>query len=226
VGAQRARRVSYVSSPRRVDQDLRLLTELWPTLCPSEHKVCHYCRPHHADRAFLSLNAVANGEVPPAAAVGFGFSYMGQRPVANANIVKNLGCRAVPPAIPASGSVSDIFDEHQELPASNSASEMTPTANLITNPTDTVQGGHGTPGCTEKLQPLTAANRLVRPAWTPPTTPVLTGEDIGLQNLEGDVELAYTPFNGRRYVLPPFDRARGDVKPLVTKSHAYQSFPK
>ncbi|KAL7818008.1 hypothetical protein V8C44DRAFT_210431 [Trichoderma aethiopicum] len=71
-----------------------------PWLCtPQEecqYRVCQNCRPGCADRAFLSLNAVANGEVPPTAAAGYSFHLLGQRPVVDANVLKNIGCRPVP----------------------------------------------------------------------------------------------------------------------------------
>lgn len=71
-----------------------------PWLCsPQEecqYRVCQNCRPSYADRAFLSLNAVANGEVPPTAAAGYSFHLLGQRPVIDASILLNIGCRPVP----------------------------------------------------------------------------------------------------------------------------------
>ncbi|KAL6890834.1 hypothetical protein GGI43DRAFT_387294 [Trichoderma evansii] len=71
-----------------------------PWLCsPQEecqYRVCQNCRPGCADRAFLSLNAVANGEVPPTAAAGYSFHLLGQRPVVDARNLLNIGCRPVP----------------------------------------------------------------------------------------------------------------------------------
>ncbi|KAF3770272.1 hypothetical protein M406DRAFT_66691 [Cryphonectria parasitica EP155] len=43
--------------------------------------------------SYLSIDGVLKGDIPPTAAVGFGFRAMGGRPVANAGIVKNLGLR-------------------------------------------------------------------------------------------------------------------------------------
>ncbi|KAL7935609.1 hypothetical protein V8C35DRAFT_278624 [Trichoderma chlorosporum] len=71
-----------------------------PWLCaPQEecqYRVCQNCRPGCADRAFLSLNAVADGEVPPTAAAGYSFHLLGQRPVVDADVLKSIGCRPVP----------------------------------------------------------------------------------------------------------------------------------
>lgn len=58
--------------------------------------ICPVCRTGAADRAYLSLDAVANGEVPPTAAVGYGFHVMGERPVVDAEILKTIGCRPAP----------------------------------------------------------------------------------------------------------------------------------
>jgi hypothetical protein len=46
-----------------------------------QYRVCPRCRPVCVDRAFLSLDAVANGEIPPTAAAGSGFEALGGRPV-------------------------------------------------------------------------------------------------------------------------------------------------
>ncbi|CAM1510170.1 Fc.00g005050.m01.CDS01 [Cosmosporella sp. VM-42] len=72
-----------------------------PWVCRDEdecmYKICPFCRPSAADRAYLSLNAVADGEIPPTAATGFGFHLLGERPVVDANVVRELGLRSAPP---------------------------------------------------------------------------------------------------------------------------------
>lgn len=45
------------------------------------------------DLAWLSIDSVLKGDIPATAAVGYGFRAIGGRPVADANIVKNLGLR-------------------------------------------------------------------------------------------------------------------------------------
>ena len=60
------------------------------------YTVCPRCRPGCADRASLSMDGVVNGEIPPAAAVGFGFHLMGERPVVNSEILKTIGRRTAP----------------------------------------------------------------------------------------------------------------------------------
>lgn len=59
-------------------------------------KFCHHCRPTCSIRASLSLDGVAKGDLSPSAAVGFGFHLQGVRLVASANVVSNIGFRAVP----------------------------------------------------------------------------------------------------------------------------------
>lgn len=44
-------------------------------------------------QTLLSLDGNLSGDIPPSAAVGLGFLSLGGRPVANANIVENLGLR-------------------------------------------------------------------------------------------------------------------------------------
>lgn len=61
-----------------------------------QYKVCPRCRPVVKERAFLNLGAVANGEVPPIAAAGYGFHVRKERPIANADVVRSLGYRAIP----------------------------------------------------------------------------------------------------------------------------------
>lgn len=55
-----------------------------------QYRVCPRCRPVCADRAFLSLDAVANGEIPPTAAAGFGFEALGGRPVIDKDVIKSI----------------------------------------------------------------------------------------------------------------------------------------
>lgn len=58
---------------------------------PCEYTICPRCRPGAADRAYLSLNAIADGEIAPTAAVGYGFHAIGFRPVVDAEILRNIG---------------------------------------------------------------------------------------------------------------------------------------
>ncbi|KAI0486931.1 hypothetical protein F4859DRAFT_510713 [Xylaria cf. heliscus] len=57
---------------------------------------CHHCRPSCRWRSFLSLDGILNGDIPPTAAIGFGFHKAKGKPVADAELVKHIGLRAVP----------------------------------------------------------------------------------------------------------------------------------
>ncbi|KAK3301648.1 uncharacterized protein B0T15DRAFT_405376 [Chaetomium strumarium] len=61
-----------------------------------QHVVCHQCYPRGREKSWVSLNGVLNGDILPTVATGFSFSYSGSRPCADANVVRNIGCRAVP----------------------------------------------------------------------------------------------------------------------------------
>ena len=61
-----------------------------------QFKCCPTCRPALESRSYVSLNGVANDDIPPSVAAGFGFHHAGSRPIVDAKIVKNLGYRAVP----------------------------------------------------------------------------------------------------------------------------------
>lgn len=67
-----------------------------------QFKCCHNCRPINRDRGYISLDAVAKGEYPASAIVGYGFQIRwGHRPVHSAEIVRNLGLRPSPAPVAA-----------------------------------------------------------------------------------------------------------------------------
>jgi hypothetical protein len=57
------------------------------------------CRPTCVDRTYLSLNGIANGDIPFTAITGFGFHLTKKRPVALVKHVRNLGLRPNPPPV-------------------------------------------------------------------------------------------------------------------------------
>jgi hypothetical protein len=59
------------------------------------HTICPKCDNTDQGKTIVSLDAVLNGDISPSLAVGLSFEDSG-RPVADANVVKNLGCQAVP----------------------------------------------------------------------------------------------------------------------------------
>jgi hypothetical protein len=66
------------------------------TVSPAGYMACHVCRPHYRERTHLSLNATANGDISPSAAIGYGFRQLGKRPVVDSDVVKDLGLLPVP----------------------------------------------------------------------------------------------------------------------------------
>jgi hypothetical protein len=68
----------------------------WAPANECQHKVCQDCHSIGKDKSWLSLNGVLNGDIPPQATTGFSFSHIGVRPEADAEVVSNIGCRAVP----------------------------------------------------------------------------------------------------------------------------------
>jgi hypothetical protein len=58
--------------------------------------VCHRCNRKEAERGWVSLDGVLNGDIAPSLATGLAFSLQGSRPVADAIVVARMGLRAVP----------------------------------------------------------------------------------------------------------------------------------
>jgi len=58
--------------------------------------VCHHCYPIGKDKSWVSLDGVLNDDIMPSVATGAGFIKYGGRPFADAEIVREIGCRAVP----------------------------------------------------------------------------------------------------------------------------------
>lgn len=73
-------------------------TKLWVPK-PNEEcqfKVCHRCRQACGERSYLSLDAIANDEIPMTAVSGFGFNLLGKRPVVPRKFAINYGLRPDP----------------------------------------------------------------------------------------------------------------------------------
>lgn len=58
--------------------------------------VCHSCYPSATEKNRISIDAVAEDDIQPTVAVGYGFSKLQSRPYAKAEIVRNIGYRPVP----------------------------------------------------------------------------------------------------------------------------------
>jgi hypothetical protein len=61
-----------------------------------QFKCCHTCRPSMVDRSYLSLNGIADDDIPLTAVTGFGFQFLGGRPISLVKHVANLGLRPNP----------------------------------------------------------------------------------------------------------------------------------
>ncbi|KAK1983896.1 hypothetical protein LZ30DRAFT_587409 [Colletotrichum cereale] len=72
-----------------------------------KYKICPYCRPGGADRAYISLDGVAEGSIPATAATGYGFHLFRQRPICSSSLVANLGLR--PASAPTGASAPASF---------------------------------------------------------------------------------------------------------------------
>lgn len=77
-----------------------------PEIC--QYRVCPWCRPAVADRAFLDMGAIADGEIPVTAAIGLGFEEIGGKPIVSSEVVKRIGQRGPPPKIFTVSLSSDV----------------------------------------------------------------------------------------------------------------------
>ncbi|TAQ90635.1 hypothetical protein B7494_g1043 [Chlorociboria aeruginascens] len=89
-----------------------------------QFKCCYFCRPSLDDRSYLSLNGIADGDIPPTAITGFGFHLEKRRPVGLVKDVLNLGLR-VPPPPPPPRSESEYYASSEY--SSSHSSVRTPT---------------------------------------------------------------------------------------------------
>jgi hypothetical protein len=78
--------------------DISDATKLWVPNPQDEcqFKVCHRCRHVCLERSYLSLDAIANDEIPMTAVAGFGFNLLGKRPVVPRKCAINYGLRPYP----------------------------------------------------------------------------------------------------------------------------------
>lgn len=92
-----------------------------------QFKCCHTCRPSLLDRSYLSLNAIANDDLPYTAITGFGFNLQKFRPVGDVEIVKNLGLRPSPvPVVCIKSTLSFEPSEFHDKTSTNIMRQSTP----------------------------------------------------------------------------------------------------
>ncbi|KFY30275.1 hypothetical protein V494_08203 [Pseudogymnoascus sp. VKM F-4513 (FW-928)] len=91
-------REQSVLNPFSIFGDAYDETKLWVPKANDEcqFKVCHRCRQACGERSFLSLDAIANDEIPMTAVAGFGFNILGKRPVVQRKHAINYGLRPDP----------------------------------------------------------------------------------------------------------------------------------
>ncbi|KAK3400963.1 hypothetical protein B0T20DRAFT_347316 [Sordaria brevicollis] len=164
--------------------------------------VCHSCHPSATEKNHISIDAVANDDIRPTVAVGYGFSKLQSRPYVKADIVRNIGYRPVSLPINRhevhSHGARSSQQIHQALDLADRYPEAaghdgTPDDRIKVTPRPPYCPGLlGTPGNSQLMTGL-PTNRsdtvysmglftssfYVRPPWTPPPTPLCTPEDGG-----------------------------------------------
>ncbi|TLD31674.1 hypothetical protein PspLS_02025 [Pyricularia sp. CBS 133598] len=150
-----------------------------------EMEFCHSCRPYFAERCYLSLTGIVNGDVPATAALGIGFHAYSSRPLYDPNVAKNLGLRRPPEPFPASHTqfnLMDLIESH----LNQFSTYQTPQQNFDFQHSHAMRFPIG-PNANESNEPNASGFfgcEVVRPPWTPPPTPPLAecndhGETIG-----------------------------------------------
>ncbi|KAI2615497.1 hypothetical protein GGR54DRAFT_612759 [Hypoxylon sp. NC1633] len=91
-----------------------------------QFKCCQRCRPSAEARSYLSLDGIAKDDIPPTAAIGFGFHRAGTRPVIHPDRLENIGLRAVP--LPRACSYTDDSSQSSlaSLESSSNSGEQLP----------------------------------------------------------------------------------------------------
>ncbi|KAK2015542.1 hypothetical protein LZ32DRAFT_615930 [Colletotrichum eremochloae] len=92
-----------------------------------QYKICPYCRPGGADRAYISLDGVVEGSIPATAATGYGFHLFRQRPICSSSLVANLGLRS---ASAPTGASAPAFSPT----SSNASNDTADDARLASQP--------------------------------------------------------------------------------------------
>ncbi|TLS30520.1 hypothetical protein PpBr36_03674 [Pyricularia pennisetigena] len=134
---------------------------------------CHACRPYFAERSYLSLNGIVNGDVPATAALGFGFHAYSSRPLYNPKVARNLGLRRPPEPFPASHtqfSLMDLIESHV-----NQLNTYPPPHQTFDFQHSHAMGFPLTPFASGSYEPKAGSGffgcEVTRPPWTPPPTP-------------------------------------------------------
>ncbi|KAK8076702.1 hypothetical protein PG994_003974 [Apiospora phragmitis] len=146
-----------------------------------QFKCCHACRPSCEQRASLSLDGIAKGDIPPTAIAGFGFHLQGSRPLMDAGIIQNIGYRAVPwpnalaPTEDSTSCTSSICSTWSSLMNTDNLEDIFPAARpeAASMPTTPSTDSTSTPEFTSDHQPDYLMHNLDSVAhndWTAPRT--------------------------------------------------------
>ncbi|KAL8360654.1 hypothetical protein RB601_007114 [Gaeumannomyces tritici] len=142
--------------------------------------VCRQCRPYYSERCFLSLGGIADGDVPPTAALGFGFHVDESRPVIDVAVARRLGrcivskqdtdhCRNMPPPPPfdlmeliqahldgADDSQEPIDKSKPRAPSLDGSRETTPRSAVEASNSYTTDTPPSPPSCEQTARCATA----------------------------------------------------------------------
>ncbi|KAK7436063.1 hypothetical protein Landi51_12708 [Colletotrichum acutatum] len=94
-----------------------------------QYKICSYCRPGGADRAYISLDGIAKGNIPATAATGYGFHLFRERPVCNSQLLANIGLRSSS-AVSTGSSASSSSDTGKYISDAQLASHLATQLNI------------------------------------------------------------------------------------------------
>ncbi|KAH7342682.1 hypothetical protein BKA65DRAFT_526743 [Rhexocercosporidium sp. MPI-PUGE-AT-0058] len=129
-----------------------------------QFKCCHFCRPSLKERSFLSLNGIADGDIPSTSITGFGFHLQKQRPVALVKHVQNLGLRPNPAPLPPSHLDPDSPNHNHSTPSSPT---LPPKKRMKRRPTSLGLGIFAL----EETHPSASPTYTAPPSPRPPPTP-------------------------------------------------------
>ncbi|KAK6851498.1 hypothetical protein PG995_011623 [Apiospora arundinis] len=157
-----------------------------------QFKCCHACRPTCEQRASLSLDGIVKGDIPPTAISGFGFHLQGSRPLVDAEVVQNIGYRAVPwpnALIPAEDSTSSMWSSLMEMIDDDAVCTALPYE--ACTPTTPNTDAANTPdfAAAHLDYPTHNADAVTHSDWTAPRTlPDFLGLDLDAAGIENSAD--------------------------------------
>ncbi|KAH6724241.1 hypothetical protein BKA61DRAFT_687369 [Leptodontidium sp. MPI-SDFR-AT-0119] len=184
-----------------------------------QFKCCHFCRPSLKERSFLSLNGIADGDIPATSITGFGFHLQKQRPVALVKHVQNLGLRPNPSPRPPPHQ-----DPNQTQHHSNPSSPTLPPKKRVKRRPTSLGLGLGI-FASEAVHPSASPTYTAPPSPRPPLTPTFSTRPSTLTSsgLSITIPRPTTP------ILNSFEHqalsSRPDLGIAVNRRHSYSPSP-